>query len=100
MYEQLPREKRICDICKGKVEDEQHFILECKLNKNLRQDLFSDPEIKHIQLWNETEKINIVSKQQANLRFKKLQKLSLIPLKNTENTQIRHRYIFTDNLFK
>ena len=44
-------------ICKDKVEDEQHFILECKLNENLCQDLFSEPEIKHIQLWNETEKI-------------------------------------------
>ena len=44
-YEQLPREERICDICKDKVEDEQHFILECKLNENLRQDLFSNLEI-------------------------------------------------------
>ena len=33
---QLPREKRISDICKDKVEDEQHFILEGKLNENLR----------------------------------------------------------------
>ena len=56
-YEQLPREKRICHTCKDKVEDEQHFILECKLNGNLSQDLFSNLEIKHIQLWNETEKI-------------------------------------------
>ena len=46
--EQLPREKRICDICKDKVEDEQHFILECKLNENLYQDLFGKLEIKHI----------------------------------------------------
>ena len=30
---------------------------ECKLNENLRQDLFSKLEIKHIHLWNETEKI-------------------------------------------
>ena len=51
------KKKRICDVCKDKVEDEQHFILECKLNKNLRQDLFSNLNIKHIQLWNETEKI-------------------------------------------
>ena len=49
-YEQLPRENRLCDICKDKVEDEQHFILECKLNENLREDLFSDPEIKHIHI--------------------------------------------------
>ena len=27
-YEKLPRKTRICDICKDKVEDEQHFILE------------------------------------------------------------------------
>ena len=44
-YEQLPIEKRICDISKDKVEDEQHFILECKLNENLRQDLFSNLKI-------------------------------------------------------
>ena len=47
-YEQLPREKRICDIYKDKLEDEQHFILECKLNQNLHQELFSNLEIKHI----------------------------------------------------
>ena len=43
-YEQLPREKRICDTCKDQVEDEQHFIPDCKLNENLRQGVFSDPE--------------------------------------------------------
>ena len=58
-HEQLPRKKRICDIRKGKVENEQHFILECKLNENLRQDLFSKLEIKPIQLWNEIEKNKI-----------------------------------------
>ena len=43
-----------------KVEDEQHFIITgMKLNENLRQDLFSNLELKlkHIQLWNETEKV-------------------------------------------
>ena len=26
-YEQLPSEKRTCDTCKNKVEDELHFLL-------------------------------------------------------------------------
>ena len=43
---------------------------------------------------------NIFSKQQENLIYKNLQNLFLIPLKNTENTQIKHRYILTDNLLK
>ena len=59
-YEQLQREKRICDICKDIVEDEQHFIQKCKLNENLRQDLSCKLPIKHIQLWNETGKNKIL----------------------------------------
>ena len=78
--------KRICDFCKDQVEDEQHFIPECKLNENLRQGVFSDPE-KPIQLWNESEKMKYFSKQQANLLYQNLQNLSVIPLKNTENIQ-------------
>ena len=34
--EPLPREKRTCDICKEKVEDEYHFLFECQVNKQLR----------------------------------------------------------------
>ena len=40
------------------MEDEQHFILKCKLNENLRQGLLSKLQTKHIQSWNETEKLN------------------------------------------
>ena len=34
--ESLSREKRTCDICKEKVEDEYHFLFECQVNKQLR----------------------------------------------------------------
>ena len=35
-----------------------------------------------------------------NSIYKNLQNLSLILLKNTENTKIMHRYVLTDNLLK
>ena len=35
-YKQLPREKRTCNTCKNKVEDELHFLLECPLNEEIR----------------------------------------------------------------
>ena len=34
--EPLPREKRTCDICKEKVEDEYHLLFECQVNKQFR----------------------------------------------------------------
>ena len=39
-YEQLPREKRTCDTCKNKVEDELHFLLECPLNEEICHNFF------------------------------------------------------------
>ena len=37
----IPREERLCQICKNKVEDAKHFILKCILydveRKNLEQ---------------------------------------------------------------
>ena len=33
--EPLPKEKRTCDICKEKVEDEYHFLFQCQVNKQL-----------------------------------------------------------------
>ena len=56
------------------IEDEQHFILECKLNENLRQDLFSNLEIKHIQLLNETEKIKYIFETATESALQKLAK--------------------------
>ena len=35
-HEQLPWEKRTCDTCEDKVEDEHHFLLECPLNEEIR----------------------------------------------------------------
>ena len=38
----IPGEKRFCQICKNKVEDEKHFIIKCKLY---------DVERKNLELW-------------------------------------------------
>ena len=37
----LPVQERLCTTC-GKIEDEIHFICECKQNVALREELFSD----------------------------------------------------------
>ena len=41
-YEQLPRENKTCDTCKGKVEDEHHFPLECPLHEEIRSNFFQN----------------------------------------------------------
>ena len=38
----IPREERLCQICKNKVEDEKYFIFKCKLY---------DVERKNLELW-------------------------------------------------
>ena len=38
-YTKIPRILRICKKC-NKIEDEEHFILECLINGKLRTDLF------------------------------------------------------------
>ena len=69
-HEQLPGEKRTCDICKDKVEDEHHFLLECSLNegicKNFSQKLYKIMT-EDIQLWSDTDKIKYFLAQQTNL---------------------------------
>ena len=58
--EQLPREKRTCDTVKDKVEDEHHFLLECPLNEEIRNNLFQKLTkimTEDIQLWSNTYKI-------------------------------------------
>jgi hypothetical protein len=39
-YCKIPRILRLCKTC-NKIEDEEHFILECTLNSKLRTDLFA-----------------------------------------------------------
>jgi hypothetical protein len=39
-YCKIPRILRLCKIC-NKIEDEEHFILECTINSKLRTDLFA-----------------------------------------------------------
>jgi hypothetical protein len=36
----IPRILRLCKTC-NKIEDEEHFILECTINSKLRTDLFA-----------------------------------------------------------
>ena len=38
----IPREERLCQICKNKVEDEKHFIFKC---------ILYDVERKNLELW-------------------------------------------------
>ena len=37
-YNKTPREERLCKNC-GVIEDKAHFILKCKVNQNLRENL-------------------------------------------------------------
>ena len=58
--EQLPGEKGTCDTRIDKVEDEHHFLLECSLNEESRNNFFQTlykimTEV--IQLWSDTDKI-------------------------------------------
>ena len=38
----IPREERLCQICKNRVEDERHFIFKC---------ILYDVERKNLELW-------------------------------------------------
>ena len=38
-YKNIPREFRLCNLCKT-LEDESHFFLYCKINDNIRTELF------------------------------------------------------------
>ena len=35
-----PREKRTCSVCVNEIEDEYHFLFECKKNKELRKEFY------------------------------------------------------------
>ena len=35
-YRNIPREQRLCKLCKADVEDEYHFLLKCPLLNDLR----------------------------------------------------------------
>jgi hypothetical protein len=41
-YKNIPRENRNCKLGKDEIDDEYHFLLNCKLNSNLRNNLFSE----------------------------------------------------------
>ena len=59
-YEQLPREKRTCDTCKDKVEDELHFLLKCPLNGEIRHNFLQKIDkitTGDFQSWSDTDKI-------------------------------------------
>ena len=40
-YKKVPRDERICKVCKT-IEDENHFLFNCKINQNLQNDHFAD----------------------------------------------------------
>jgi hypothetical protein len=40
LYFKIPRILRLCKTC-NKIEDEEHFILECTINSKMRTDLFA-----------------------------------------------------------
>ena len=46
-YEKIPRDERICYFCTGnKIEDENHFLLDCKAYSQIRDIFFSKLETK------------------------------------------------------
>ena len=97
-HEQLPREKRTCDTCKDKVEDEHHFLLKCSLNEEILKNFFQKLYTvltEDIQLWSDTDEIKYFLAQQTNLLQTALGNLFLIHLKNTENRQ--HTYKMKTN---
>ena len=39
-YINTPREERTCSVCVNEIEDEYHFLFECKKNKELRKEFY------------------------------------------------------------
>ena len=93
-HEQMPREKRTCDTCKDKVEDEHHFLLECSLNEGIHNNFFQKLYkimTEDIQLWSDTDKINYLFSTTDESVINCFVKFVFDSLKkNTENTQ--HTY--------
>ena len=38
-YEKIPKDQRFCPTCENKVEDEIHFLIECKAYDSMRKNL-------------------------------------------------------------
>ena len=46
-YENIPRNERMCHFCtSNKIEDENHFLLDCKAYSQIRDTFFSKLETK------------------------------------------------------
>ena len=60
-YMNCPREQRLCQNC-SVIEDEQHFLLHCKNNQNLRRNLFDEIllEDKEFLNYNDNEKLVVL----------------------------------------
>ena len=61
-------------------QEKKEFVI----YENLRQDLFIDPEIKHIQLWNETEIMKYFFEAASESALQKFEK-------NVSNSFEKHR---------
>ena len=43
----IPMEKRLCNECKGQIDDEVHFLTECNKCDKLRKDIFDSLRASH-----------------------------------------------------
>jgi hypothetical protein len=56
-HKNIPRERRVCPVCKERTEDEKHFLVECKSYKNERRQLYYETETKPEETGNDEEKV-------------------------------------------
>ena len=61
-HERIIRSLRHCAFCLNQVEDEIHFVMQCKLYNNLRLSLFEDIKnvIRHFEHLGEIAKFEII----------------------------------------
>ena len=58
-YYKIPRQDRLCKTCKC-IEDESHFILNCKINSKLRENLYNSIKFDDSEFSNMTDEEKLV----------------------------------------